>query len=390
MLNKKIYALSAAAGFVFGSIGVLSTETQPANAVVQSSNIFEDVSESDWFYPYVESLAKSGIVNGMTENQFVPQGTFTVAESAAVITRYLGLEDEAQQRKKAMETLGIPGAEEWFSGYVQLMYEAGVIDVEKYGCTVSGSSVSIENPALLKEPVKRYEFSAFVMRSFELGGTQIETEENFITGGTYDESKLELYIPYINDYGEIPAGYSYYVLKAYYNGVFGGDNLGNFNPLGNLTRAEMAKVAAVVMDKSLRSYINLSDNSSSASGYVLDESCYVIKNGKKYLKPSVSEEILSSEAYGFLLSDGRLSYTPVDTAPDGYIFSVRHYTKTNGVYSCEAAQYSQSDAYSIKISSGDTVFLVLSDKLTGEAVDAYEVKFTAAQTTQNSFCKYNP
>lgn len=383
MLSKKIYATLATAGFLLGSLGAFSTDSPSASDKTYLPTVFEDVSDNDWFSPYVKYLSENAIVNGMTPTQFVPQGTFTVAESAAVITRYLGLESEAEERRRAMLTLGVPGAEEWFSGYVQLMYEAGIIDVEKFGCTVVGSSVSIVEPDKLRQPVKRCEFATFVMRSFETDGTQFTVDKNFITGGEYDEAKLSLYIPYIGDYADIPTGYDYYVLKAYHNGIFEGDNLGNFNPNNNLTRAEMAKVTATVIDSGLRTYIDVSEGSN-----VLGDDSYVIKKGSKLLKNEASEQILLAEAGGISLVNGMVGYTPVNKIPSGYSVAVRHYTSV-GDYDKELACVASS-AYNASVSAGDTLFLILTDTVTGEAVDAYQIKFLSDGITQNEFCRYNP
>ena len=50
-------------------------------------NPFTDVAETDWFYDVVLQLAKDGIVNGMTETTFEPQGTLTRAEFATMLYR---------------------------------------------------------------------------------------------------------------------------------------------------------------------------------------------------------------------------------------------------------------------------------------------------------------
>ena len=205
-VKKKIYALSAAAGLVFGMLNGNYAFGDAANIAALSALAFTDVSENDWFYPYVAYLTENSVVKGMSDTAFAPQGTFTVAEAAAVITRYLGLEQEAAKRKSAMEVLNVAGAEKWYAGYIQLMYEAGIIDVSAYGCSVMGRHVSIDSAELLEKPVKRFEFAAFITRSFELDGTEIRSTvgeglgHEFIYSGSYDESELETFAPFIKDY----------------------------------------------------------------------------------------------------------------------------------------------------------------------------------------------
>ena len=53
--------------------------------------VFSDVSSADWFYDYVNTAYAYGIVKGVSENEFNPNGTITREESAAMITRAAAL-----------------------------------------------------------------------------------------------------------------------------------------------------------------------------------------------------------------------------------------------------------------------------------------------------------
>ena len=75
-----------------------STEAEPIRVDMKETRIrliteetfvnpFTDVAETDWFYDVVLQLAKDGIVNGMTETTFEPQGTLTRAEFATMLYR---------------------------------------------------------------------------------------------------------------------------------------------------------------------------------------------------------------------------------------------------------------------------------------------------------------
>lgn len=411
-IKKKIYATFAIFGLVSGIIGTSSVASgQPSDTVQDLSDSFdeqiepikfEDVSESDWFYEYVTYLTENGIVNGMTETQFDPRGTFTVAQSAAIISRYLLLEDEAAERKEAMTLLGVEGADLWYSGYIQIMHEAGIMDVTEYGCSVNGESIAIITPELLDAPVKRYEFATFVTRSFELDGTQIRAGENgdslgheFILNGAYDESKLELYIPYIKDYDLIPFEYSYYILKAYYNGIFNGDDLGNFNPLNNLTRAEMAKVTAVILKPELRIRIDVTENPTLDS-YAISDSDYITKKGEKHLKHAASDRILEAEAAGIKIDNlsgvRYIEYTKQKNAPEGYTFEIRHYRPLDAGFDDEissTAEKSEKIDYKNTFNIKDKFLLLLKNANNGETLDAYQISFNMIGEVVRSHCSYN-
>ena len=49
--------------------------------------IFDDVNENDWYFEYVGTAYKNGIVNGVSEKEFNPQGTITREEAAAMMVR---------------------------------------------------------------------------------------------------------------------------------------------------------------------------------------------------------------------------------------------------------------------------------------------------------------
>lgn len=64
---------------------VITSEWKITN--VPFENKFTDVTEKDWFHDVVLELAASGVVNGMTETTFEPQGTLTRAEFATMLYR---------------------------------------------------------------------------------------------------------------------------------------------------------------------------------------------------------------------------------------------------------------------------------------------------------------
>ena len=412
MFKKRIYVLSITAGLLFGALSdIYALGDTPSVSAAADNNItdaqslqteenkmsFADVSQDSWYYPYVEYLVEHSVVKGMTETQFAPEGTFTVTEAAAIITRYLGLEKQASDRKYAMEILSVQGSEKWYSGYLQVMYEAGIIDVEKYGCTIQGRHISIDDPSLLEAPVKRYEFAAFVTRSFELQETEIGEREDgsyigseFIWNGGYDESMLEEYIPFINDYAQIPSEYNYYVLKAYYNGLFIGDDNGNFNPYNNLTRAEMAKVTAAVMDFSLRLHIDLTQQKPS---YDLPEDSFLQVGESKYLKNSVSDSILSKESSGvktfYMNNMPYVAYTQQETLPSGLKIEIYHFTRDKSGFDINIASGIYSDgAYQNVFTAGDRLLLVLVDSYTGEPVDALDYTLVGVDYVSVDECRY--
>ena len=50
---------------------------------------FTDVSEGSWYYNAVAYVYENGLMNGVGDNEFDPQGTATRAQIAAILMRFI-------------------------------------------------------------------------------------------------------------------------------------------------------------------------------------------------------------------------------------------------------------------------------------------------------------
>ena len=57
----------------------------------KKTSAFTDVNKSDWFYGYVGAAYDRGIINGIGDNKFNPNGTITRQEAAVMISRASGM-----------------------------------------------------------------------------------------------------------------------------------------------------------------------------------------------------------------------------------------------------------------------------------------------------------
>jgi len=82
----------------------------------QKSNvIFKDVTTNDWFYNYVGTAYSYGIIKGVSENEFNPNGAITREEAAVMVTRaakLCGMDTE-------MDTLAVRDSLAQFFDYVK-------------------------------------------------------------------------------------------------------------------------------------------------------------------------------------------------------------------------------------------------------------------------------
>ncbi len=106
----------------------------------------------------IETLASRGIINGKTENSFVPNGTMTRAEFATIIVRGLGL----PIKDSAVFTDVAP--EDWYFTYVNTAYAYGII---------KGVSENEFNP---NGTITRSEAAVMVARAARLCGMETEME----------------------------------------------------------------------------------------------------------------------------------------------------------------------------------------------------------------------
>ena len=317
------------------------TQTQPSEQAPQqqkkvSISDFTDVKQKDWFYPYLEYLVDRGTVNGKTPDTFEPSGSFSYAECAAVIVRYLGLSDEAAARMAKISENCPELSNQWYLGYFDVLSEIGLFHDYELFEKENGHIVSVDKEKA-NSPIVRYRFAESISKSFELSvnlranNTYFEIGglgREFIIGGGYKEDVLSLYAEKIADFDQIPQQSRENVLKAYYNGIFNGDTTGNFYPHNNLTRAEMAKVLATVMDYSQRT--RLIDD---LYGHVLsDDELHTDAFGNVTAHFNTWSSLLMEEADRVTVSDGRIEYISGANAPIGYAIDAYFYEKQEQGY----------------------------------------------------------
>ena len=366
-LSSLLTPCHSSEGQVF-SAAEMTEDSACEQTEVVSAEKFLDIDANAWYFPYVDMLVKNGIINGVSDTEYSPAGTFNAAECAAVITRYLGLEEYAKKRKLQLEEAQIPGCENWYSGYVQTLFDTGIIADGEFSVTTEDGFVAINSTEEFSRPLKRYEFAVMITKSFEINTDIVSAKcfypeinsdgGNFIVGGKYDGT-VEWYANGIADYWYIHDEYQWDVLKAYYNGIFNGDENGNFNPGAYLTRAEMSKVVAVINDSSMRmreEYRTL------APELVFSEESFVSDGwGEKTLDRNVAKNAVTAIAAGLLAekADGKtkVTFAPCNY-PQGYFAQLHFYEKRSGNY-VEIGKTELSDSSSVSFEAEKPAVLVL-------------------------------
>lgn len=169
--NKQLHFVPAVITTLDGSTEI--TIRSPHNSmytVIQSEKSFSDL-QGHWAKTDIELLANKWIVNGMTDQQFVPEANVTRAEFAAMLVRSLGLVETKVNTFQDVQST------DWFAGAVGSAYKAGLIN---------GYEDSTFQPNAM---ITREQMVAMVIRAMKVGGKEIQADNSLLNRFT-DRSEI--------------------------------------------------------------------------------------------------------------------------------------------------------------------------------------------------------
>lgn len=165
---------------------------------------FTDVVAENWFYNDVKSTYELGLMNGNSNEIFLPDGDITIAEALTVASRAASIAKGDT----------IPAAEgPWYAMYYNYAIANGIIGADSYDMTQ------------LEVPAKRHEVAGFFAKILPEGDYAVINQIAEIPDVTEKRA-------YYND-----------VMRLYKAGILtGSDSYGTFYPENNITRAEIAAI----------------------------------------------------------------------------------------------------------------------------------------------------
>lgn len=205
-MKKRVLATCLACAMLLG----LAT----TSALAVNADQFVDVEESDWFYPYVQYVAEKDYMNGVSEDEFAPKVEMSRAMFATVLYR---LDDPAKASGES-KFVDVP-AGTW---YTEAVNWAAANEI------VNGVGDNKFAPA---SPITREQMCTMMARFVTYWAEQNKK--------TIKDKNAEKAFP---DAGLISAYAKDAVKQCQMWGLMEGDENGNFNPLKNATRAEVAAV----------------------------------------------------------------------------------------------------------------------------------------------------
>ncbi|MCH7322559.1 S-layer homology domain-containing protein [Solibacillus sp. MA9] len=186
----------------------IKTKTSNEYVVENVEPHFYDIAKEPLQYEIMQ-LAKRKIVSGLEENYYKPKANVTIAQYAVMISRAMDL--TTSDHATYSDIRG-----KWFEDAIESLIAANILDSN------SGSNF------YPNQIVTRKQAAQMSIRMLEHAGVAI-TEPNYSAVA-------------FKDFKQMTGTERYYAAVANELGIFGGKADGRFDPNGQLTRSQMAKV----------------------------------------------------------------------------------------------------------------------------------------------------
>ena len=185
---------------------------------------FTDVPQDHWANPYVEAMTQKGVVTGVGNGRFNPDGNLSTAEFAVMLTQAFCPKEVADPEAGAA----------WWEPYLNAAWEAGYLTDTTAGFSYADGSWDAD---VVTAPMTRYDMAQAMNNTAVAEKMTLPTDE-----------QREAAQAAIGDFDSIPEDYESAVVAMYALGYLSGINAnGDFGGESTMTRAQ----SCVVMSKLL-------------------------------------------------------------------------------------------------------------------------------------------
>lgn len=217
---KKLVSLLLALCLVF-ALGVSGFAASfPANG-------FSDVSRSAWYAEAVDFVKASGLMNGVGNNRFDPNGTVTRAMVVTVLYRLADKPSVSGQSNPFRDVPNDAGC--W--------YRDAAIWAVKNGVTNGDGSASVFSP---NKAITREQMASMIVR-FLLSQADLDDATAKMIQRLDAKTAASLLKNEFRDASSVSSWASVNVLICKMTGIMNGDSAGTFRPQATLSRAECAQ-----------------------------------------------------------------------------------------------------------------------------------------------------
>lgn len=228
------------------AITILLAGTMFMSTVAMAAVPFSDIS-GHWAEGYITKLAGNGIVDGVTDTTFVPDGAVTRAQYLKMIMETVGLKTVTPRRGECLDA----NVSDWYAPYLQSALDSGLIP----GAMITGYKESVEyavdenGVATESKVVYQGAFNANIPITREEMAVLTEYiyqyTRTILTNDMVDTSTVQKFA----DNGEISDWALVSVTRAVANGFMDSMDDNKFNPKNTATRAQAATVISRILDK---------------------------------------------------------------------------------------------------------------------------------------------
>lgn len=170
---------------------------------------FNDIDGVEWASEAIVALADKGIINGKSEGYFQPNAKITREEFVKILVGAMGYENEPYDGN----VFGDVNADDWFCSYVNIAYSKGLVKGIGDGLFGTGELITRQDMSVML-------YNAMLMAGSDIPSGEIVFEDAYM----------------ISDYAVSAIG------TLCELGIVNGVSETMFEPLGDATRAQAAKV----------------------------------------------------------------------------------------------------------------------------------------------------
>ncbi|MBQ3182355.1 MAG: S-layer homology domain-containing protein, partial [Clostridia bacterium] len=128
---------------------------------------FTDVKSGHWYYGAVAWAYSEGVVNGMTDTTFQPNGVLTRAQLSVVMNNYMKDKYTVELNENALDGFSDkPKAEYWYYDAMVFAVSAGLLSGNSNGTLAATGNVTRAQAAVIFEAFMKNYFYAFCEHSF--------------------------------------------------------------------------------------------------------------------------------------------------------------------------------------------------------------------------------
>ena len=187
---------------------------------------FTDVSSDAWYSGYVDTAAKMGLINGISDTQFAPNGELTVAQAVKLAA--------VMHQRYTTGAVSLTNGSPWYTTYAAYCRDNGILAPD-------GSSEGLTYAKVMAEPnraITRGEYAWLFSRALP--------EEALAVKNTIPDGSIP-------DVAGLDKSTRQGIYKLYRAGVVNGnDAKGTFLPASQIKRSEVAAIVVRMMDASTR------------------------------------------------------------------------------------------------------------------------------------------